>query len=444
MCDYAHKHIHAPNVSEIDLSDNIIIQSKIFLQYVVQIFFNAKSLVLRNCAIKTILFTLSAPHITSLDLSHNQIGEMTFDFLKGFPSLETLLFSNNKITYFSNGDFTKNPNLTHLDLSHNFIRIVSFDTNQRLLKDLKILVLSNNYIFNLSPKTFPLSFLSQLEILDLRWNSIECTCDIHQNFGQWLSRHAYKIIERPGMLPRCSSSVNGFGGCVTCTHTSSITNYESLQQSLLQYSTHITCFSFFSITLCLTFTAAVILFMIVGIMLTNSKCMLLLMKLATRSIRQSSGTGERQNQIPSFAYHGFVLFDKNDNNVGEWIDNYLLPNLTEKPPFLKIVVTGKDDQCGFPPVHQLVSKIEASRKVIVVLTRSFVKSNEGQYTFSVLETLKYYSGLDRAFIMTFENGPQIDDFLETRTKMNKWPVIKIPKSQNDWPIVWERLKNELE
>ena len=443
MCNYAHKHISAPNVTQLDLSDNVIIQSKIFLQYVAQIFFNAKTLVLRNCAIKTILFTLSAPHITSLDLSHNQIDEITFEFLKGFPSLETLLFSNNKITYFSNGDFTKNPNLTHLDLSHNFIRIVSFDTNQRLLKDLKILVLSNNYIYNLSPKTFPLSFLSQLEVLDLRWNSIECTCNIHQNFGQWLSKHAYKIIERPGMLPRCSSSVNGFGGCVTCTHTSCNINHESLQQSLLQYSINITCFSFFSITLCLTFTAAVILFMIVGIMFTNSKCMLLLMKLATRNIRQSSGTGQKQNQISSFAYHGFVLFDKNDNNVGDWIDGCLLPNLTEKPPFLKIVVTGKDDQCGFSPVHQLVSKIEASRKVIVVLTRSFVESNEGQYTFSVLETLRYYSGIDRALIMTFENGPQVDDLLEKRRKINNWPVIKIPRSQNDWPIVWEMLKNKL-
>ena len=444
MCIYAHKNIYAPNITQVDLSNNLIIQSKIFLQYVVQIFFNAKSLILRNCAIKTILFTLSAPHITRLDLSHNQISEMTFEFLKGFPSLKVLLSSNNKITYFSNSIFAQNPNLTHLDLSYNFIKTISFNTNQRLLKDLKILVLSNNYIYNLSPKTFPLSFLSRLEILDLRWNSIECTCDIHQNFGQWLSKHAYKIIERPGMLPRCSSSVNGFGGCVTCTHASSITNYESLQQSLLQYSTHITCFSFFNITLCLTFTAAVILFMIVGIMLTNSKCMLLLMKLATRSIRQSSGTGEWQNQIPSFAYHGFVLFDKNDNHVGEWIDDYLLPNLTAEPPYFKIVVTGRDDQCGFPPVHQLVSKIEASRKVIVVLTCSFVKSSEGQYMFSVLEALKYHSGIDRALILTFENGPQVDYILEKHAKINKWPVIKLPENQSDWPIVWEKLCHELQ
>ena len=443
LCNYLQNRIHAPNVSEIDLSDNVIIQSKIFLQYVVQIFFNAKTLILRNCAIKTILFTLSAPHITSLDLSHNQIGEITFDFLKGFPSLKVLLFSNNKITYFSNSIFAQNPNLTQLDLSHNFIKTISFNTNQRLLKDLKILVLSNNYIVDLSPQTFPLSFLSQLEVLDLRWNSIECTCDIHQNFGQWLSKHAYKIIERPGMLPRCSSSVNGFGGCVTCTHASCNTNHKSLQQSLLQYSTNITCFSFFSITLCLTFTAAVILFMIVGIMLTNSKCMLLLMKLATRSIRQSSGTGERQNQIPSFAYHGFVLFDRNDNHVGDWIDDYLLPNLTAEPPYFKIAVTGRDDQCGFSPVHQLMSKIEASRKVIVVLTCSFVKSSEGQYTFSVLEALKYHSGIDRALILTFENGPQVDNILEKRAKINKWPVIKLPENHSDWPIVWEKLCHEL-
>ena len=91
-----------------------------------------------------------------------------------------------------------------------------------------------------------------------------------------------------------------------------------------------------------------------------------------------------------------------------------------------------------------MSKIKASRKVIVVSTRSFVKSNEGQYTFSVLETLNYHSGFDHALIMTFENGPQFDELLEIRRKISKWPVIKIPRSQNDWPIVWEIFKNELE
>ena len=443
LFDYPQTGIHAPNVTEIDLSNNVIKQPMIFLPYVVQIFFNAKSLVLMNCAITTTQFSLSAPHITRFDLSHNQINEITFEMIRGFPSLEVLLLSKNKITSFSNSIFIQNPNLTHLDLSDNYIRIISFDTNHRILKNLKELVLTSNYIFDLSPKIFPLSFLCQLKLLDLRWNSIECTCNIHQNFGQWLSKHAYKLSERPGLLPRCSPSTNALGGCVACTHASSNKNRETLPQSLLQYSTKVACNNFFSIVLCLSFMLATIILTIMGIASASSRCMLWLMKYASRSIRPPSDPSEKQNHVTSLAYHAFILFDKNDNSVGDWVDDHLLPNLTTKAPYVRIVVTGKDDQCGFSPVHQLVSKIESSRKVIVILTRCYVQSNEGQYAFSVLETLNYHSGFDRALIMTFENGPQVDDLLGRRDKINKWTVIKIPENQSDWPIVWEMLRNEL-
>ena len=442
LCRYPHQTMHNSKVTKLDASNNIISQFKNFLEYTVQIFSDINHLTLQNCDIHMALFQVSAPHISHLDLSNNKIDKVTYQFLKGFPSLEILLLSKNKIIYFSSSAFERNPNLTHLDLSHNFIRQISFAKG--FLKNLKELILGNNYIFDLSPKAFPLSFLSHLESLDLRWNSIECNCEVHQNFGQWLSKRAYKLSERPGLLPGCSSSVNEFGGCVKCTHTSCNNNQEALQQSLLQYSTHMTCSSFFNTILLWSFTSAVFLFMILGIVLNSSRCMVWLMKFATRSIRQSSDTDKRQTHSTLLAYHGFVLFDKRDINVSDWIDDCLLPTLTAKPPYFQIVVTGRDDQCGFPPVHQLVSKIEASRKVIVILTRSYAKSKEGQYAFCALETIKYHSGLDRAIIMTFENDPQVDDLLGKRAKINKWPVIKIPDSQNDLPIVWKILRNELQ
>ena len=431
-------HQQAPNVTEVDLSNNAIPSPRL-LELGIHTFSNVKKLILKNCKIISSQFVLPAVNITYLDLSDNELKVISTDMLKGLNLLEVLLMSGNKITHFSNSIFNENPNLRHLDLSQNLIAKISSDSDKKFLENLKVLQLQNNYIYQLSSNALPLSFLSHLDYLDLRWNSIECSCDITKNFGSWLSKQPYALSDRPGLMPHCSASLNGFGGCVTCV-TSSKDN--TLEQSLLQYSTKNTCSSFFNITLCLAFTTSVVFFLLVGCIFTSSIFIVWIVKLATRSIRHSN---DDQTLNPSFfAFHGFVLFDTNNPTVCDWVEDFLLPELNEVSPSLSITVAGKDDQCGFPQAQQLVFKIEASRRVILILSGNYWKSHEGRYVLSILETLKYQTGIDRALIVTFESDRQVGGLLRRREKESDWLVMKVPEDQRDWPIFWETLRNVLQ
>ena len=139
------------------------------------------------------------------------------------------------------------------DLSCNSItHITSSHSLSNALINLIVHNLQRNYIFEISRNVFPLPLLESLHHLDLRYNSIECSCDLSENFGRWLSQRAYYLSDRPSILPRCSySSVGNFGGCVKCT-TAKQEDGSLLQQSLLQFSIN----SFCSSTTIIIYTAS--------------------------------------------------------------------------------------------------------------------------------------------------------------------------------------------
>ena len=98
-----------------------------------------------------------------------------------------------------------------------------------------------------------------------------------------------------------------------------------------------------------------ILFMVIGEALTSSQCMLWLMKFATRSILRSSDTSEKKMKK-------HVFFDSNSSIVGDRIDDCLLQNWIAQPPYFKIVVTGRNDQCGFPLFISFCPKSKLAEK----------------------------------------------------------------------------------
>ena len=275
----------------------------------------------------------------------------------------------------------------------------------------------------------------------MRWNPFECYCEITLTLGRWLSDRPYCLKSIPGFLPTCSYLLNSFGGCVTCA-VSHCKDTTLLKQSLLQYSTTDFCYNSFSTYLAITYTCLCFAFTAFALFLSSSKGMLWMAKFSTRRIRSIK---EDNKRIPSktFVYHGFVIFDTVDCDVGNWVDYKLLPQLTQHPPYFKIGVIGKDDHCGFATTSQLLLKMEASKKVIIVLSKDYGQSSQGKYVITNMEYLSYQSGIDRAVIVTFENDRQDGGLLKRRQKPASMSLLQYPNNQKLQSIFWESVRHAL-
>ena len=130
--------------------------------------------------------------------------------------------------------------------------------------------------------------------------------------------------------------------------------------------------------------------------------------------------------------------------IGDWIDKQLVPNLNPESSNLRVEIVGRDDHCGFAPVQQLLFKIRASRKVIVVLSENYGQSNQGKYVLSVLDTLHYHTGNDRVVIVTFENDLKVRTLLLRRQRKEEpWSQLQFPDDERDWSMFWESLRSLL-
>ena len=430
------EHTKARYVTEAYFSYNTV-PSERFIEVGLSVIPNVKLLSLSHCDIESTYFQLPTSLIQNLDISHNYLKEITNKFLKSIPCVETLLFSYNYISYVEMTLFKYTPNLTHLDLSHNQITHMIKGNGTATFDKLKKLELQNNYIYKLSTDIFSLSFLSQLEYIDLRWNSIECYCELTLTVGRWLLQQEYDVHNRPGFLPVCTYELDMFGGCVTCT-TNQCSDNSLLKQSLLQYATRNFCSNSLGTIFTVCYTSTFFLFICSAMLFTSNKVMLCMAKVATRRIRLN----QRNNTRPSsntFVFDGYIIFDVDDSDIGDWVDDQLVPQMTHNDPKLIISVIGKDDGCGFSPTTQLLYKMEASRKIVILLTKDYGLSRHGKYVLSNVEYLSFQTGFDRAIIVTFENDVQVGGLLKRRQKQANMSLLQFPNDKRCCEIFWENL-----
>lgn len=114
-------------------------------------------------------------HLRVLDLSHNQLIQISPEDFYGLDQLDTLILRKNHLTSLSSANFQFNSNLTLLDLSDNHINQIDAHTFD-YLPNLKILLLNNNPLGQTSPLPtdllHPLSNLHYLDLENTQLNSL--------------------------------------------------------------------------------------------------------------------------------------------------------------------------------------------------------------------------------------------------------------------------------
>lgn len=110
---------------------------------------------------------VNASELMELNLSGNDLTEITAQTLTGAKKLKSLRMANNKIATLWTNAFRDTVNLEYVDLSHNLIQIIHKDTFG-MLNSLRNVYLYRNSIIDVNPLSFVKN--KQLNTLDLTGN----------------------------------------------------------------------------------------------------------------------------------------------------------------------------------------------------------------------------------------------------------------------------------
>ena len=357
--------------------------------------------------------------------------------------------------------------LEYLDLSHNKIEVLSKDENCGL-RNLKTLILSHNLIYQILPGTLrsfsdsglqkiDLSFnqirfidptvidrvvLIDMDYIDLRGNAVRCDCSLTDTFGWLILSKKLNNSKLPGFIPDCSNAVvNYYGGCIACDM------YCTSKQSLSLFTFSITnhCHEHFFLRLLAWFTSSILLFLVIAFLCKALKKKFI--NFLLNDILVQSFLGRSNNEVSSrmfYAYHGFVYYDKNNEIVGNWVENLLIPNLEENL-FFKMAVIGREDWCGTTQLQQLLLKMRASRKIIVILSDKFITNPKCKYVLSILEEWMYMTSEDKRILVVF-NEADIEAYdpklFQKKIRRNVLSMLYY-SSQNEHSLFWDVLKNAI-
>ncbi|XP_049808990.1 toll-like receptor 2 [Schistocerca nitens] len=153
----------------------------------------------------------------------------------------------------------------------------------------------------------------------------------------------------------------------------------------------------------------------------------------------AEGTADDHN----FKYDAFVSYSASDR---EWVLYRLLPGLERAPERFRLCLHERDFAPGTFITINIVSSMQASRRMIVVLSEAFVSSQWCQWELDMAKHQVWEDGSDFLLLLELERLERrrlprhLRDFMETRTYL-EWPAR--PAAEADEAAAWGKLRDAL-
>ena len=244
------------------------------------------------------------------------------------------------------GMFSNTTQLRELSLDGN--DILSWDPDVFTpLRRLRRLVVSHNQI--VTPNVASFSKLTSLRWLHLEQNPFACNCDLLW-FLEYTQRNGINIV---GYGPKTS---------YTCASPESLRGVPILRTGLSPAD----CISHTDLVFNLSTAAAIFLSAIVFALVYRGRWYIRYYIFLIRSRRRRY----LERTDGSYVYDAFVAHNSND---ASWVVRHLLPRLETECRY-RLCLHQRDWPVGREISENIVESIEASRKVIVVLSNNFAQS----------------------------------------------------------------------
>jgi len=391
--------------------------------------------------------SMNGSYIGELNLAGNRLadqlrGDKTGVIFQYYERLSKLNLSRNAIKTLNHRTFEKLPNLRILDLSMNSLRTIEFKFDH--MSRLQYLDLSDNLIADLNDSlrmTFSTMFKangSKLK-LNLNGNPLQCSCQT-LNFLQWLQLNRHQM--------------NTFG-TYTCLYSNTYVAFSRLSDYILVDLAYE----------CSTKTAVIVSGSLLGLVLllvaVSACCYRHRWEIRYACLKWTR-QGQRYQQIVDrplhYEYDAFVIYDSGDRN---WVNDHLVPHLEERHLADMNDESLRDDSVNgfsnrlrlcvherdFPPGHEIIgniwSRMERSRKVILVVSRNFTESYYCDYEMNLarMQSVEQGRNVIVPILLELPDVEKVSDCLHWI--LRKLTYLEWPQNEGEQDEFWQRLQDVL-
>lgn len=365
--------VHNENVEILDLSNNYCSYiSKGFLRY--------------------------AKGLKVLNLSKNNIGRSLSEDIDGnifenTVSLEYLDLSQNNIRALPKTLFKNIRKLRKLDIHNNQISDWSASTDQ--LQNIEVINLQQNRLTTFNKET-QCSFEHLFQIsnltIDLSGNKLRCSCE-NLEFLTWITQHKSHFVKFETY--ECSAS------------DSRSFNFSSAAGSLLTLKER--CKSYLYVYIGCSVIAAFLISLIIGVLLVKNKWKIryLIFKFKQRIELQRGYSQNFQSQSTGYEYDAMISYSPREL---KFVITDLIPHL-EVETGLNLYIADRNEPLGAPKGEAIMEAIQNSRRVICLMTQSYLKSKWQDFELNIarMEAIEDRKDLHFVHLILF---PEVDKVLK--------------------------------
>lgn len=379
-----------------------------------------------------------------LDISHNNLISIQPEVFNGLPDkLSELYIKSNNLKSFNWERLSFLQSLHVLDLSGNYLTTVPrmlsnctsslenlilhknqiFKLTPNFLKDafsLKYLDLSFNHIKYIEESSFPDNVVKQMDMLLLHKNRFLCTCNATW-FITWLNRTTV-TIPRLGIDVACASPGAQRGHPVV-----------SVDLTACQHS-------FLSIILYILMTFFLLSFLTLSI----SSHLFLWDVWYIYHFCRAKLKGYRRLYSQSALYDAFVIYDKDDPAVAEWVMKEMCAHLEGHGEHrLTLCLEERDWVPGCPLIDNLSQSIQRSKRTVFILTKKYIEGGNFRTAFYMAHQRLMDEKNDVIVLIFLEKLPCNSNYLRLRKRLYKRSVLEWPTNPQAQPYFWFSLRSVL-
>ncbi|XP_003221760.1 toll-like receptor 2 type-2 isoform X2 [Anolis carolinensis] len=425
---------HCRSMQYLDLTNNLLLDTTLINSFCQDAWPKLQTLNVSQNALKQIEIvsrsTASIINLSNLDISRNTYEAMP-DFCEWPKKLKYLNISSSKVSKVTN---CIPQSLEVLDVSNNNLQDFRLS-----LPHLQELYIQNNKLTALPPPAFSpsirvmnirgnkifgfseqeLETFANLEMLDARYNSFQCTCEF-LSFMQSQSEIPHIFIDWPNNYI-CDAPEYVRGKEVGIAHLYLIDCHSTSVVSLI-------CI----LLLLIILMVAILCYKLHAIWYMNMIWAWLQAKRKPRRAR-----------VRKIDYDAFVSYSVQNS---EWVENVMVRELEQAHPPFKLCLHKRDFLPGKWIVDNIIDSIERSSKTLFVLSQHFVQSEWCKYELDFSHFRLFDENNDSAILILLEPIPAETvprRFCKLRKLMNTKTYLEWPSDEDQKSIFWFNLKTAI-